>query len=117
MQFVNVLHGYSFVNQVFGCIHNKIIHYYKILRVNKLKFKTWLLLISIPLASEISMAFIGVFGLVVTNIVYLPIAWLGDPFVTCNSEIGCLPKEYGRILMFLLISLGYYIYCKIKGLE
>ncbi|WP_228129318.1 hypothetical protein [Acinetobacter tjernbergiae] len=43
--------------------------------------------------------------LVLTNIAY---SWFGEPFFNCNGEVGCLPKEYGRILMFLLINLSYY---------
>lgn len=79
-----------------------------------MNFKLWLLLISPPLACEVSMGFIGMIGLVLTNIVYFPISWLGEPFFNCNGEVGCLPKEYGRILMFLLINLGYYSYSKLK---
>ena len=79
-----------------------------------MNFKLWLLLISIPLACEVSMGFIGMIGLVLTNIVYFPISWLGEPFFNCNGEVGCLPKEYGRILMFLLIHLSYYLYSKLK---
>jgi len=78
-----------------------------------MNFKLWLLLIS-PLACEVSMGFIGMIGLVLTNIVYFPISWLGEPFFNCNGEVGCLPKEYGRILMFLLINLSYYLYSKLK---
>lgn len=79
-----------------------------------MNFKIWLLLIRIPLTCEISMGFIGMIGLVLTNIVYLPISWLGEPLFNCNGEVGCLPKEYGRILMFLLINLSYYLYSKLK---
>lgn len=81
-----------------------------------MNFKVWLLLISIPLACEISIGFVGIIGLVLKNIVYFPISWLGDPFFTCNSEVGCFPKDYGRILMFLLINLSYYLYAKFKGI-
>jgi len=81
-----------------------------------MNFKIWLLLISIPLACEVSMGFIGLFGLLLTNIVDFPISWIGEPFFNCNGEVGCLPKEYGRILMFLTINLMYYLYAKLKGL-
>ena len=81
-----------------------------------MNFKIWLLLISIPLACEVSMGFIGLFGLLLTNIVYFPISWIGEPFSNCNGEVCCLPKEYGRILMFLTINLMYYLYAKLKGL-
>jgi hypothetical protein len=81
-----------------------------------MNFKIWLLLISIPLACEVSMGFIGLFGLLLTNIVYFPISWIGEHFFNCNGEVGCLPKEYGRILMFLTINLMYYLYAKLKGL-
>ncbi len=70
-----------------------------------MNFKLWLLLISIPLACEVSMGVIGMTRLVLTNIAY---SWFGEPFFNCNGEVGCLPKEYGRILMFLLINLSYY---------
>lgn len=79
-----------------------------------MNFKLWLLLISIPLACEVSMGFIGMIGLVLTNIVYFPISWLGEPFFNCNGEVGCLTKEYVRILMFRLINLSYYLYLKLK---
>ena len=62
------------------------------------------------------MGFIGLFGLLFTNIVYFPISWVGEPFFNCNGEVGCLPKEYGRILMFLTINLMYYLYAKLKDL-
>ena len=81
-----------------------------------MNFKIWLLRISIPLACEVSMGFIGLFGLLLTNIVYFPISWIGEPFFNCNGEVGCLPKEYGHILMFLTINLMYYLYAKLKGL-
>ncbi len=81
-----------------------------------MNFKIWLLLISIPLACEVSMGFIGLFGLLLTNIVYFPISWIGEHFFNCNGEVGCLPKEYGHILMFLTINLMYYLYAKLKGL-
>lgn len=81
-----------------------------------MNFKIWLLLISIPLACEVSMGFIGLFGLLLTNIVYFPISWIDEPFFNCSGEVGCLPKEYGRILMFLTINLMYYLYAKLKGL-
>lgn len=81
-----------------------------------MNFKIWLLLISIPLACEVSIGFIGLFGPLLTNIVYFPISWIGEPFFNCNGEVGCLPKEYGRILMFLTINLMYYFYAKFKGL-
>jgi len=82
-----------------------------------MKFKIWLLLISIPLVVEISMAWIGLIGIMLTNVVYFPISWLGEPFFVCNSEIGCLPREYGRFLMFLLINISYFLYAKIRGLQ
>lgn len=79
-----------------------------------MNFKIWLLLIRIPLTCEISMGFIGVIELIFTNIVYFPISWFGEPFFNCNSEVGCIPKEYGRILVFLTINQTYYIYAKFK---
>lgn len=60
------------------------------------------------------MGFIGMIGLVLKNIVYFPISWLGEPFFNCNGEVGCLTKEYVRILMFRLINLSYYLYLKLK---
>ncbi len=62
------------------------------------------------------MGVIGLFGLLLTNTVYFPISLVGEPFFNCNGEVGCLPKEYGRILMFLTINLMYYLYAKLKGL-
>lgn len=72
-----------------------------------MNFKVWLLLISIPLACEVSIGFVGIIGLVLTNIVYFPISWLGDPFFTCNSEVGCFPKDTDQSKLLPL--------CQIQG--
>ncbi|MCR4530291.1 hypothetical protein NUV62_04980 [Acinetobacter venetianus] len=52
-----------------------------------MNFKIWLLLISIPLACEVSIGFIGLFGLLLTNIVYFPISWIGEPFSTATVRL------------------------------
>lgn len=79
-----------------------------------MNFKLLLLLIAIPLLAELSMFVIGLMGLVLINIIYFPISWLGEPFFVCNSEVGCYPGMYGRILMAVLILLLYICYMNVK---
>ena len=79
-----------------------------------MNFKLLLLLIAIPLLAELSMFVLGLMGLVLINIIYFPISWLGEPFFVCNSEVGCYPRMYGRILMAVLILLLYICYMKVK---
>ena len=78
-----------------------------------MNFKLLFLLISIPLLAELSMFVIGLIGLVLINIIYFPISWLGEPFFICNSEVGCYPRMYGRILMTALIIFLYIFYLKV----
>jgi hypothetical protein len=58
-----------------------------------MNFKIWLLLIGIPLACEISMGFIGVIELIFTNIVYFPISWFGEPFLTAIAKLVVFLKN------------------------
>jgi xanthosine utilization system XapX-like protein len=78
-----------------------------------MNFKLLFLLISIPLLAELSMFVIGLIGLVLINIIYFPISWLGEPFFVCNSEVGCYPRIYGRILMTTLIICLYLLYIRV----
>ena len=79
-----------------------------------MNFKLLLFLIAIPLLAELSMFVIGLMGLVLINIIYFPISWLGEPFFVCNSEVGCYPRMYGLILMTVLIILLYICYMNVK---
>lgn len=79
-----------------------------------MKIKNWLILILIPLLCELSMFFIGGGGIILVNIAYFPLSWIGRPFFICNSEIGCYPSNYGRIFMIIVYSLIYFIYCFVK---
>lgn len=59
---------------------------------------------------------LGLYGLLLVNIAYYPLSWIGQPFFICNSEIGCYPRILGRILMIVTYTFAYFLYCKIKKL-
>ncbi len=58
---------------------------------------------------------IGMIYLLVENIVYFPLLWLGEPFFKYTTDIGgYLPNTIGRVLVSTVYG-SIFIACKIIG--
>ena len=60
-----------------------------------MKIKVLLLLISIPILAELSMFVVGLLGLILVNIIYFPISWLGDLSLSAIVKLAAIQAYMG----------------------